>query len=218
MICVGLGVLGIAPIFWGEAIVTNTPRALALVMAFIGLISSSPAYAVTAVPNPGDFLITESPGQYTVFNNSNDWYVFAFAVSNPNAALPTATATTSFSNWGPNGLKLELDLNTNILVWAFGYASPDANLANLQSVTLNQVNLSTYIGPNSSSNQFFFSPPDVASNWGMLVINADGVTFGSVNGVIATPLPGTLPLFASGVALIGLFVRKRKQSHHRAVA
>lgn len=192
---------------------TNTPRALALALAFIGLISSSPVYAVTADPNPGDFLITESPGQYTVFNNSSQWYIFAFAVSNPNAALPSATATTTFSNWGPNGLKLELDLNTNILVWAFAYASPDANLTDLQNPGLNQVNLSTYIGPNSSSNQFFFSPPDLASNWGMLL--TDGVTISSVNGVIATPLPAALPLFATGLSALGILgwrrKRKRKQ-------
>jgi hypothetical protein len=47
----------------------------------------------------------------------------------------------------------------------------------------------------------------------MLVVNADGVTFESVNGVIATPLPGALPLFATGLGTLGLlgWRRKRKQ-------
>ena len=69
--------------------------ALAAVLVIGG---ATPAFAIV-VPNPADFSISESPGQYTVFNNSTDWYIYAFAVSNPNAANTGASASTSFMNW-----------------------------------------------------------------------------------------------------------------------
>src|SRR5690348_18415651 len=74
---------------------------------FAGLGFGTSAYAVSVLPpNPSDFSIVETPGQYTVSNNSADWYIYAFAVTNPAAENLSATATTTFSNWGPDGFKI----------------------------------------------------------------------------------------------------------------
>src|SRR5450830_144007 len=42
-------------------------------------------------PKPSDFSLIETPGQYTVINNSTDWYIYGFAVSNPFGSNPTTT-------------------------------------------------------------------------------------------------------------------------------
>src|SRR5262249_55734758 len=129
---------------------------------------------------------------------------------NPSAGNSNATATTSFSNWGPNGFKLQLDLNTGTPQWSFGYKSPDADISNPENAHLTSLNLPTYIVPQSSSNLFFFDPGTVASNWGMLLVNANGLE-SSVNGSTETPLPAALPLFASGAGVLGWFGWRRKK-------
>ena len=121
-------------------------------------------------------MIVETPGQYTVFNNSNDWYITAFAVSNPAAQSPGSTATTTFSNWGPDGFKLELDFNTGTPVWSFGYKSPDVDLSDPNNPILTALNLATYIEPHTSSGLFLFFNASTASDYGLLLVDANGVT------------------------------------------
>ena len=53
--------------------------------AVLAALCLTSAHAVPLL-NQADFQIVESPGQYTVINNSTDWYVYAFAVENPAAA------------------------------------------------------------------------------------------------------------------------------------
>jgi hypothetical protein len=179
-----------------------------LVVTFAAFASS--AHAITVVPNPSDFGIAEAPGQYTVFNNSSDWYIFAFAVSNPNAQNASATATSTFANW--NGFKVQLDLGGIIPVWTFAYATADANLSNINSPTLPIFNTADLIGPHSSSNLFFFSPPNLGSDYGMVLINSNELTIDSVNGITSeTPLPAALPLFVTGLGALGLLGWRRKR-------
>jgi len=188
--------------------------ATAAFAAVLGFIQFAPAHATAIpVPDPTDFSIVETPGRYTVFNNSADWYIYAFAVSNPAAENSSATATTTFSNWGPDGLKLQLDLNTGTPLWSFGYKSPDADISDPNDPHLTSFNLGTYLGPHSSSDLFFFTPGVLASNFGMLLVDANEI-LGNVNGVTsasATPLPAALPMFMAGGGLIGLIARRKKQ-------
>ncbi len=185
----------------------QTIRSLIVALtALLAINVATPAYAIAV--NPADFSISESPGQYTVFNNSTDWYIYAFAVSNPNAANVGASASTTFTNW--SGFTANLDLGSGGLKPVFGYATGDANLSDLNNVTLNTFNLANYIGPGSSSSLFFFSPGIPASDYGMLLVNANEIT-AQVNGSSATPLPATLPLFASGLGALGLLRWRRKR-------
>jgi hypothetical protein len=50
--------------------------------------------------NPADFQFIESPGQYTVINNSTSWYVYAFTVENLTASDPSIIASTTVPSWG----------------------------------------------------------------------------------------------------------------------
>jgi hypothetical protein len=201
-------------------------RSLAFAAAsFVATTFVVPAYAVTAVPNSADFSVTESPGQYTVTNNSSIWYIYGFAVSNPDAATPGVTASTDFKNWLALSPNPSLDLNTGTPQPAFAYASQDANLSNLNNPTLSVINLGNYIAPGSFSDRFFFGSTQLASNFGLLVFaNVGGVNiFTTVNGVATdastsgnTPLPAALPLFASGAGVLG-FVGWRKKRKAQAL-
>lgn len=194
-------------------------RSLAYAAAsFIATIFILPAYAVPVGPNAADFSVTESPGQYTVTNNSSSWYIYGFAVTNPDAATPGVTATTDFTNWLALSPNPSLDLNTGTPQPAFAYASQDANLTDLNNPTLSTINLSNYIAPGSFSDRFFFGSSQVASNFGLLVfsiVNNEDI-FATVNGVATseaatTPLPAALPLFASGVGALGFLGWRRKR-------
>ena len=158
-------------------------------------------------------MIAELPGQYFVYNNSTDWWIYAFAASNP-AAIPGALVSTDFTNWG--GFTANLDFGGPTPVSAFAYASADADLTNLDSPFLTTVNLANYIAPGTSSDKFHFGGV-AASAFGFLLVNADGV-LGQTNGVSATPLPAALPLFAGGLGLVGLLARRRKRKNAAALA
>ena len=126
------------------------------------------AYAAPLL-NPADFQVIESPDQYTVINNSTDWYVYAFAVENPAASDPTIVASTTVPNWGALSPNPQLDLNTGSPVWAFAYASDDTNFST-DPPTLTAVNLGSYIAPGSFEDRFFFGTQQQASHYGLLVV------------------------------------------------
>ena len=73
--------------------------------AFVVISPSTPTFA-TVVPVPSDsinidngqFVIDEYVGgEYVVHNNSSNWYIYGFAVSNPNASTDSPHA--SFNSW-----------------------------------------------------------------------------------------------------------------------
>jgi hypothetical protein len=175
------------------------------------------AYAAPVL-NPADFQVIESPGQYTVVNNSTDWYVYAFAVENPAASDPSIVASTTVPNWGALNPNPQLDLNTGGPVWAFAYASTDTNFST-DPPTLTVVNLGSYVAPGSFEDRFFFGTQQQASHYGLLVVTVvdQEAVFDQVNGLAtdsATPIPAALPLFATGLGALGLlgWRRKRKQA------
>ncbi len=173
----------------------------------------TPAFAVSTV-NPLDFTISESAGQYTVANNATAWYIWGFGVSNP-AAVGGATATTNFTNWV--GVVTQLDFGQSVPVSAFAYATGDADISDINNPVLVTVNLANYIGPGMTVDKFHFTPGVVASDFGLLLIDANG-DLAQVNGITTdatTPLPAALPLFGSVFAgafgLLG-WRRRRKQA------
>jgi hypothetical protein len=187
--------------------------------SFVATTFVVPAFAVTGVPNSADFSVTESPGQYTVTNNSSIWYIYGFAVSNPDAATPGVTASTDFTNWLALSPNPSLDLNTGSPQPAFAYASQDADLTTLDNPKLSVINLANYIAPGSFSDRFFFGSSQLDSNFGLLVfaVIGDQNVFTTVNGIAteaataATPLPAALPLFATGLGAVGLLGWRRKK-------
>ena len=188
--------------------------------AFVAMSIGTPVYAITAAPNPSDFLITEVPGQYTVYNNSTDWYIYAFAVSNPNAGATNALATTGFTNW--KGFENQLDLGNGTPVPVFLYASADANLTDLDNPHLNSVTLTNYIAPGTSSSDFSFFPTSVASNFGMLLVNGSSglgqVNDGSTSPGSATPLPSTWLMLLGGFVGLGFFAYRATKKSSAALA
>ena len=175
--------------------------------AFIVMNVAAPVYATTT-PDPANFSISESPGQYTVFNNSSIWYIYGFAVSNPSAANFGASASTTFSNW--SGFTASLDLGSGGPLPVFAYTSADANLSDINNPHLSVFNLAHYIAPGTSASLFFFDPGNVASIFGMLLVNSDQI-LAQVNGGTETPLPAALPLFATGSGLLGFLGWRRKR-------
>ena len=149
--------------------------------------------------NGGEFIIDEISsnggfsGPYNVENHSNRWYIYGFAVSNPNAQSGSKSSTRA--NWG--GSPGEINFG-NGLEWAFRYqtaAGPD------------------YIAPNTSAISQFFFGPGVFSDAGVEVVDTSG-TLGQFSSV-ATPIPAALPLFAGGLGVIGLLARRRNRKATR---
>jgi hypothetical protein len=172
---------------------------------------SSLAFAAPA-PDPADFVVIESPGRYTVYNNSTDWYVYGFAVSNP-GAISGATASTSFTNWGAMIALVDFDSGP---VPAFAYASADANLTDINNPSLNVFNLANYLAPGASSSDFTFNPVLPDSTFGLALVSASEDLATVTGPTSETPLPAALPLFASGAGLIGLLTRRRKRKEKAA--
>jgi hypothetical protein len=189
----------------------SSMRSLALAAAgFVAMTFVVPAYAITLNPDPADFSVAESPGQYTVSNNSTAWYIWGFAVSNP-GAVGGATATSTFTNWA--GIVAQLDFGQSVLLPAFAYATGDADISDINKPKLVTTNLANYIAPGTVADKFHFTPGAVASDFGLLLIDANG-DISQVNGVATdgtTPLPAALPLFASGAGVIGFFGWRRKR-------
>ncbi len=196
---------------FGVATMIPTLRLFAFAAAAcVGISFVTPVYAVSTV-NPGDFQISESPGQYTVSNNSTSWYIWGFGVSNP-GAVSGATATTSFTNWV--GVVTQLDFGQSATVPAFAYATGDANISDIQNPFLVTVNLANYIAPGMVGvDKFHFTPGVIASDFGLLLIDANGdlAQVGGLTTDATTPLPAALPLFASGAGVLGFFGWRRKR-------
>ena len=198
----------------------NLGSLMASVAMSAGLAFSSPAFASRlGDPNPADFSIdeeivpgnpslqTEPYGLYTVHNNSTDWYIYAFAVTNDFGFSLASTdrpawsagsfCTGSFCGDGFNNLGF-----VQLIGYGFGYQdtsfSPGSNLGNS-------------IGPAQSSAQFRFYAP-LRSDWQINVYRGNGseqaTVFGSVGGPV--PEPATWALMIGGFGLAGAVLRRRR--------
>jgi PEP-CTERM motif len=178
--------------------------------ALLGTGGSGPASAVTVFgsPNPANFQFIESPpqyingqytpGQYTIVNNSFDWYIYGFEVTNPYA--------TSNDDWTYQPFWFAFACYVAECGGAskpyyyydfefYGFTGPgDTGTSYLQ----------WDIGPQSSSDQFYFPGP-TASVATFFVVNASGATASFTPGVVApsVPEPATWAMMAAGFGLLG---------------
>jgi hypothetical protein len=198
---------------------------LAATVVAAGLAGSASASTVGGGPIASDFKLVETGdglnGVYSVTDNSSEWYITGFAVTNSHAGGPFEYADTGQNNWlagkfcngsacgnGLTGVAESSDLGQN-LVYGFFYenlavdGSPDSSLATL---------LATSIAPhtvNDNNFEFFFAPPESTVQFNL--VNGDGDTatlvFPASSG---TPEPASWALMIGGFGLAGAALRRRR--------
>ena len=150
----------------------------------------TPAHSIPVGPDPTDFAIAESPGIYTIINNSADWYIISIAVSNPDAA--SGGGSTTQPNW-------QTQITTvDGVVPAYGYYDPLSHVSGGDVFVDPIVGLSNDIGPGTSSNRFTFTGALPSGHYAMLVVTSDD-RFGTVQGETSSlsPVPG--PIVGAGL-------------------
>lgn len=147
--------------------------------------------------DPNDFYVVESPGQYTLVNNSNDWYIFEFWVTNPFAGNGGFAQTTQ-TQWSAGLLCGSFCGSEN----AFLYSD---NLA----FTLAEFQYD--IGPHSSSSNFTFSGPP-ASDYTIKIVNQQDVieTITGPAQMPGVPEPAAWALIIAGFGAAGAALRRRR--------
>jgi hypothetical protein len=152
-----------------------------------------------SVPNadPAQFSVVETPGQYDVFNNSTqDWSIYGFSATNPEAGGPNVYEYTNQSNWSA------YNSGTNFV------GTPQAVFLYYNNDGGALAGLSTDIAPGTSSNQFFFGATE-ASVFTLYLVDSAGFTAQVVEGV---PEPSTWAMMILGFCGIGFITYRRKQN------
>lgn len=168
--------------------------ALVVGAALAGLALSTPAMAVQPF-NPGDFKVLESlsggSGKYTVVNNSTDWYIYGFQVSNPEADFAQAYTNRPFWNSGNCGSGCG-----NVPFFSyFNEGGPFDFDDNIQ--------------PGETDGRFgFYAPP--ASTYTIFLVDSNFVTTTTSGQASGTPEPGTWSLMIGGFGLAGAALRRRR--------
>jgi hypothetical protein len=147
-------------------------------------------------PNPADFSVVESPGQYTVTNNSTNWYIYGFTVSNPEAGAPNTFEFTTQTNWSA------FNSGTNLV------GTPDAAFLYLNNDTTttgipNDIGLGTLTGPVSSN--FFFGANEASTATLFLIDQA-----GDTTRISPIPEPSTWAMMILGFVGVGFMAYRRK--------
>jgi hypothetical protein len=172
-------------------------KALGLIAIFACLWGGAANALVMAVPNPADFNVIETPGQYDVFNNSTFWYITGFSATNPAAGGPGATETTTVTGWQA------FNSGTNLV------GTPDAAFAYFNVTT----GLTNDIAPGTSNDGFFFSVPE-ASVFTLFLTDANG---DKTQVVLGVPEPSTWAMMILGFLGVGGMTYRRRKSATIAV-
>ena len=187
--------------------------ALAFAAACTALLSATPAFAaaintVLSVDN-GLITIDEANGQYVVKNDiSSGLWIYAFGVTNPILGGSVGISG-PYSDW--TYLEVPIGNNGNIPN-ANGYLSSIATIDGDYNVSLPAFDvsiLSFMIAPGATASDVFFHSA-AASDVGLLAIDVTGEPFQFSTFANSTPLPAALPLFATGLGVIGLLARRRR--------
>jgi PEP-CTERM motif len=169
---------------------TNRLRSFLLAgAASLGLGAVAPAYASSSgpppVPNPSEFVFVESPGEYTIINNSLDWYIWAFDVTNPAAASGSNPSTTQ-PGW------VASDCNDNC-----GSPSPGFQYNNINGA---YSAFGDDVGPGQTSSLFFFSAPEASSP---TFYYTNGANIGTFTPTGSVPEPSTWAMLIAGFGFLG---------------
>jgi hypothetical protein len=157
-------------------------------MALIG----SPAYATTAMPSCGASL---TPGNADIVNVSSTECSLTLTSPAGGAFLEVSTAP-------PAGITFDFQVNTG------------STLNTADAVQTFTTNFALSFGAGTWT-VGVYEPTDPQSDFNFELTDTNHFP---IDGSFNTPLPATLPLFAGGLGMLGLFGRRRKQKALNAIA
>jgi PEP-CTERM motif len=178
-------------------------------LAAVTLVSVLPARPASAsVVDASDFQVIESVnskgnGQYTVINNSDDEYIYAFSVTNPLA--PSVKDWTMEKGWTAG--KTPLLGRPKDGFW-YGTLPGIPTFSHHHLGFL--VNPQT-IGPGEESSKFFFGTDELASIVTLYLVDDDG-RFATTTFTAAVPEPSTWAMMILGFVGLGLVARYRRRT------
>ena len=173
---------------------TNRLRSFLLAgAASLGLGAFAPVYAA-AVEEPisNEFVFIESDGYFTIINNSSEWYIYGFDVTDTDATNPMTTQP----GWAAS-------------------ACGDGCLLYINNTLTSPLPVADDVGPGQSSSLFTFSLPE-GSLPTFYVANSLGVEGGAFTPT-GVPEPSTWAMLILGFVGLG-YAAFRRSANGRAVA
>lgn len=147
----------------------------------------SPAYALVADGDEFVFIesVSGSTGTFTIINNSTDWYIWGFAVTNIEGSKPATT----FSDW-------------NAATCDNNCADPGYNGSGFSyQSTSGALPIGNDIGPGQRSSLFTFTLPEGSTPL-LFLRNAGGATL-YITPTGAIPEPSTWAMLIAGFGFLG---------------
>jgi PEP-CTERM motif len=173
---------------------TNRLRSFLLAgAACLGLGVVAPAYAIEELI-PSQFVFIESDGYFTIINNSTQWYIYGFEVTDTDATHPMTTQ--------PG--------------WEAG-ACVDGCLLYENNTVTSPLPLEDDVGPGQSSSLFTFSLPE-GSLPTFYVANSNGFEAGPFTPTgSAVPEPSTWAMVIGGFGFLGWRYGVRRSGLRRLI-